>query len=311
MEQTVIVEEVRSHLSDEKVKKAIELQSYIRGYLGGFFRTRGFIEVPPVIISPVTDPLNHPVHDPHIDYYGTQYALTKSMIFHKQILVKELGSIFTFSPNVRLETPDKAETGRHLSEFTQIDVEKVGASREDMMDLVEDLYIGLLKDLSGGKVEPFNYFKRKLLVPEKPFKRIKYKEAESEYGNDFESILSSRMKEPFWIIDIPLEKREFYDREYEDQHGILRDMDLIYPEGFGEALSGGEREFKIDRIIRRIHDKNQTEEQFKWFIEYAKRGLEPSAGFGIGIERLTRFISGLKRIEDTHPFPKIPGKVSL
>lgn len=48
MEQTVIVEEVRSHLSDEKVKKAIELQSYIRGYLGGFFRTRGFIEVPPV-----------------------------------------------------------------------------------------------------------------------------------------------------------------------------------------------------------------------------------------------------------------------
>ena len=185
MEQTVIIEEVRSHLSDEKVKKAIELHSYIRGYLGGFFRGRGFIEVPPVIISPVTDPLNHPVLDPHIDYYGTQYGLTKSMIFHKQILVKELGSIFTFSPNVRLETPDKAETGRHLSEFTQIDVEKVGASREQMMDLVEDLYIGLLKDLSSGKVESFNYFDRKLIIPEKPFKRIKYKEAEKEYGNDF------------------------------------------------------------------------------------------------------------------------------
>lgn len=311
MEQTAIIEEVKSHISDKRVKNAIELQSYLRGYLGSFFRSRGFIEVPPVIISPVTDPLNHPVLDPHIDYYGTTYGLTKSMIFHKQILVKELGSIFTFSPNIRLETPEKAKTGRHLSEFTQIDVEKRGASREEMMELVEDLYTGLVKDLQSGKIKSFNYFSRRLIIPEKPFKRIKYMDAEMEYGEDFESILSSKMTEPFWIVDIPLEKREFYDREYEEQPGILKDMDLIYPEGFGEALSGGEREFHLDRIKKRIHDKNQTEEQFRWFIEYAKQGLEPSAGFGIGIERLTRFISGLERIEDTHPFPKVPGKISL
>lgn len=136
-------------------------------------------------------------------------------------------------------------------------------------------------------------------------------DALSEFGPDFESILSAKALEPFWIIDIPLDKREFYDREDPEEKGILRDMDLIYPEGFGECLSGGEREYELDRIRERIRLKNQTEEQFKWFLEYAKHGLEPSAGFGIGIERLTRYVCGLSRIEDTHPFPKIPGKISL
>ncbi len=50
------------------------------------------------------------------------------MIFHKHLLVSHFDKIFTFSPNIRIETPpDKAETGgRHLSEFTQIDVEARG-----------------------------------------------------------------------------------------------------------------------------------------------------------------------------------------
>ena len=66
------------------------------------------------------------------------------------------------------------------------------------------------------------------------------------------------------------------------------DMDLIYPEGFGEAISGGEREFEIEKILQRVALKGQNPDQFKWFIETASGGLLPSAGFGIGIERLVR-----------------------
>ena len=58
------------------------------------------------------------------------------------------------------------------------------------------------------------------------------------------------MSDPFWIIDIPVNEREFYDREDPDNEGYLMDMDLIYPEGFGEAISGGEREFEIENIHR-------------------------------------------------------------
>ena len=85
-------------------------------------------------------------------------------------------------------------------------------------------------------------------------------------------------------------------------------MDLIYPEGYGEALSGGEREYEFKRIKTRLHQKGQTLEQFKDYISLVKQGLPPSAGFGIGIERLTRFICGLQTIEEASLFPKIPGK---
>ncbi|MFG1414876.1 MAG: asparagine synthetase A [Thermoplasmataceae archaeon] len=311
MDDELIIESLHEHLSDKKVQKAIEIQSDIRAYLGKFFREHGFIEVPPVIISPITDPLNHPVLDPSIDYYGMKYGLTKSMIFHKQILAKELGSIFTFSPNIRLETPEKELTGRHLSEFTQIDVEKRDASREEMMSLVEDLMIGLTDHMIKARSSDLQFLGRRLKVPQKPFRVFRFLDAEKEYGKDFEAVLSRKMKDPFWIIDIPLENREFYDMESDSQPGVLRDMDLIYPEGFGEGLSGGEREFLQDRIKERIRKKGQSEEQFKWILAYSSRGLTFSAGFGIGIERLTRYICGLKRIEDTHPFPKTPGKLSL
>ncbi|MEM0159069.1 MAG: asparagine synthetase A [Thermoplasmataceae archaeon] len=306
-----IVNELWNRLSSDKLEIALRVHSNIRLNAARFLQERGFLEVPPVIFSTVTDPLNHPVYDPWFDYDGVRYALTKSMIFHKQILVKRFPKIYTFSPNVRLELPEKASTGRHLLEFTQLDLEMREATRDDVMDLGEDLVIALLRGVKTSLKSDLEHLGRDLAIPKKPFKRIRYTDAEEKYGSDFESVLSREEKAPFWIVDIPLEKREFYDLEKRDEPGILSDMDLIYPEGYQEALSGGEREYDIERIKGRIRKKNQTEDQFKWFLEFARLGLVPSAGFGIGIERLVRYICGYDRIEMVHPFPKIPGKVSI
>jgi asparaginyl-tRNA synthetase len=311
MEVEKVLDAKMDHVKSEKVISAVKIGSDIRYYLSGFMRKQGYVEVPPVIISPLTDPLNHPVFDPVIDYYGEKYSLTKSMIFHKQIMVQSFGSIFTFSPNIRMEEAERSSTGRHLSEFTQLDVEKRGASRDEIMSMVEEMITGLFDYIKHEDSELLSRLGRDLHIPGKPFERIKYLDAERQYGKNFESILSKKKTEPFWIIDIPLHQREFYDRESDIDSEILVDMDLVYPEGFGEAISGGEREYKLEKIKERIHKKDQTEDQFRWFIEFAKRGLEPSAGFGIGIERLTRYVCGFKRIEDTHPFPKVPGEFSL
>jgi len=309
-----VVKEIENsikHLSDEKVKHAIVVQGYIREYVTDFLRYKGYLEIPPIIISPLTDPLNHPVYDPKIHAYGGDMWITKSMIFHKQIAVQELKKIFIMSPNIRLEKEERSSTGRHLYEFTQIDIEALEKSREDMMDLAEDLIIYTIDRIKKEHPEELEYFHRNLTDYKKPFDKITYADAEKKYGKDFERKLSLEAKSPVWLIDIPLKEREFYDREYDDKPGILRDMDLIYPEGYQEASSGGEREFELSKILERIHKKGQTEDQFKWFIELAKHGIKLSTGFGIGIERFTRFVCGAKRIEDVTPFPKIPGKVSL
>lgn len=298
--------------NDVKTTKAIlKIQSEIRKILGEELRKKDFIEISPVILSPITDPLNHPTTPAQINCYGKNYSITQSMIFHKQLALQTLEKIFIFSPNIRLEPQDKKETGRHLFEFTQLDLEVKDAKREDVMKLCEELLTTIIKSIKKDCKKELETLGRNLVIPKAPFKQIRYEDAYKIYGEDFEDIISKTHKEPVWITDIPLTKREFYDKEDPEKPGYLRDMDLIYPEGYGEALSGGEREYEYKRIKERILKKGQALSQFKKYLELAKDDLPASAGFGIGIERLTRFICGLKKIEEASLFPKVPGKTCI
>ena len=291
-----------------KTKAILKIQSEIRRVLGEELRKKNFIEISPVILSPITDPLNHPTAPANINCYGKNYSITQSMIFHKQLALRTLEKIFVFSPNIRLEPLDRKDTGRHLFEFTQLDLEVKDAKREDIIRLCEELLVSIIKSVKTKNKKELELLKREITTPKTPFKQIKYKDAYGRYGKDFETMISKTHKKPVWIIDIPLHAREFYDKEDSDNPGYLRDMDLIYPEGYGEALSGGEREYKYEQIKRRILRKGQPLKQFKDYLQLARGNLPASAGFGIGIERLTRFICGLQRIEETSLFPKIPGK---
>jgi len=292
----------------EKKKAILKIQSEIRKVLGDELRKKKFIEISPVILSPITDPLNHPTAPATIQCYGKEYSITQSMIFHKQLALRTLDKIFIFSPNVRLESQKKNQTGRHLFEFTQLDVEIKNAKREDIIRLCETLLVSTLKSIKMNCKDELRLLGKTISIPKTPFKKIKYIEAYEQYGDEFEMMISESHHKPVWIIDIPLQQREFYDKEDPSNPGYLLDMDLIYPERYGEALSGGEREYEYERITQRILRKGQTLSKFKNYLELAKGDLPSSAGFGIGIERLTRYVCGLQRIEETSLFPKTPGK---
>ncbi len=294
-----------------KTQATLKIQSEIRRILAKYLRSKDFIEIPPVILSPITDPLNHPTTPRDITCYGKRYHLTQSMIFHKQLAMQYLEKIFVFSPNIRIEPLDRAKTGKHLFEFTQLDLEVRNATREDVMKLCEEMITEVIKTVKKDCKNELETLERILIIPKTPFKQIKYDDAYKQYGKDFEVMISKTHKEPIWIIDIPLKNREFYDREDPENPEHLRDMDLIYPEGYGEALSGGEREYIYERILLRMKKKNISTSNFDEYLKIAKKGLYPSAGFGLGVERFVRFICGLKKIEETTLFPKTPGKVCL
>lgn len=306
-----LVERQYERLGSGVLRHALKVQSEILQATGDFLREQGFIEILPVVMSPVTDPLRHATGKAEIEYYEDRYQLTRSMILHKQIALLAHSKIFAFSPNIRLEPIELADTGMHLAEFTQLDLEVKGAAREEVMELGEDLIIYTLSQVKTRCREELEFFKRDLTVPSKPFKRIAYREAYDRFGGNFEVIISQQHQEPIWIVDVALEAREFYDREDLERPGILVDMDVLYPEGFGEGLSGGEREHTYERVLRRIDMAGLDPEDFKLYLEFARRGLPPSAGFGIGIERFTRFICGVRSIEDVTLFPKAPGSLSL
>lgn len=295
--------------TDSERVSVLKIKSEIVRAAGVYLREQGFIEILPVILSPVTDPLSHETYDGAIDYYGTVYKLTKSMIFHKQIALRTLPRIFCFSPNVRMEPKERASCGRYLAEFVQLDLEVREATRADVMGIGEGLFLAVLDGVNAHCAEELDRLGRELPLPAAPFARITYQHAEERFGERFDEPLSLSLQEPGWVIDFPREVREFYDLEDPARPGTLLDMDLIYPGGYGEALSGGEREHTLAGILRRLEQAGIERRQFAEYLSVVKEGIPPSAGFGIGIERLTRYICALDSVAEARLFPKLPGAI--
>jgi asparaginyl-tRNA synthetase len=309
--EKLLAKRYHDRFADPAIKEMLVVKTEIRKAMANYLYNNGFLEISAVMVSPETDPLCHDVFSTEFEYYGKTYTTTKSMILHKMIAVSGIDKFFCFSPNLRLEEKETADSGRHLFEFTQLDLEIKGASREQLLKLGEGIFLHVFSEIKKNCKKQLEFFGRTLKIPETPFKRIAFEEAMDEFGKNFEVILSEKMEEPFWLIDIPDWKREFYDKEDPKRPGILLDMDLIYPEGFGEGLSGGMRENEYEKIKERISRQKLDPNDYKLYLELAKLGLPPSGGFGIGIERITRYICGLKHVKDATLFPKIPGELSL
>ncbi|RLG46288.1 MAG: asparagine synthetase, partial [Thermoproteota archaeon] len=250
---TDVIERMRSDL----LLPLIRIQTTMLKAIHDFMVSRGFLQLMPVITSKFTDPLapdpgSGVVAIPKIRYYDQELVLTQSMLLHKQLaLLTGADKIYIMSPNVRLENEKKRSTGKHLFEFTQMDFEVAYGTMKQIMSLVEDLVIETIKAVRAERKEDLESFGRELRIPEKPFKVYTTHEMEERYGKEWELPASREHDDPFWVID---HDREFYDREDPERPGHFRNYDLIYPEGFGEGLSGGEREWEYDRILRRIKE---------------------------------------------------------
>jgi len=295
------------------------LGSAIREYLNG----EGFTELLPPIIGPVTDPGIRGAKQATIDFYGREYKVMSSAILYKQMMAASLGRIYFFSPNVRLEPLETAATGRHLVEFVQVDVEESGATCEDAMRRAESLVASVsryAKDRLGSELAALG---RTLNGAAPPFRRLSYGatlEILKGHGRDIpygveipwahEEFLSSLFAEPFFIHDYPRGSRGFYDREDPSRPGILKDFDLLYPEGYGEASSGAEREYEYAKVIARLRETGENPAKYEWYLDMLREGIPASAGFGIGVERLTRYICGLKSVWEARPYPKVAGVFS-
>lgn len=309
--EALLAKKYYERFRDPAMREMLIVKTQVRNAMANYLFNNGFLEISAVMVSPETDPLCHDVFSTDFEYYGETYTITKSMILHKLMAVTGVEKFFCFSPNLRLEVKETAQTGRHLFEFTQLDLEIRNASRDDLLKLGEEIYTHVFTEVKKNCKKQLDFFGRDFKIPKTPFKRVAFMDAMEKHGKDFEVILSKEMEDPFWLIDIPDWKREFYDKEDPKRPGILLDMDVIYPEGFGEGLSGGMRENEYDKIKERIIRQNLDLDDYKLYLELAKLGFPPSGGFGIGIERITRYICGIKHVKDATLFPKIPGELSL
>jgi len=307
-------------LRNNGLTNVFKVQDEIISSIRAFLKTEGFVEILAPIIGPVTDPGIRGAKQVTIDYYGVPFKVMSSMILYKQMIITALPKIFALSPNIRLEPLETLKTRRHLTEFRQIDLEVAYATCEEVMRLGERMLCQVITDVKSKCGKELGERDKTLKVPRVPFKRYTYKEAleilESvginvEYGKEIpweaEEAISRMQSEPFWITNFPATARGFYYMENEEEPGLLEDFDLIYPEGFGEAISGGKREHRYGKLVERMRKSGENLADYEWYLDMLKAGIPPSAGFGIGVERLTRFICGLENIWDAVPFPKVAG----
>lgn len=285
------------------------LQSLTSSYVA-----EGFQWLLPVALSQSTDPL---WPDPgasidkriEVDIYGKVVRTTASMIIHK-LVASSLAypKLFIVSPNIRIEKAERAKTGKHIYEFTQLDFEVRDAKSKDIFALVERALVTLVKSLKKNLSAELKTLRcEPMKIPKVPFKVVDKDDLEKEYGSDsWETRLAAETKEPIWVTNIP---REFYD--FEDfATGKWDNYDLFLP-GFGEVLSGAKREWQYDKISKKIERDQVKKDSFALLLKLAKDGkIKPSAGAGIGIERLVGWATGVKHIAETQPFPRVPGTVN-
>ena len=148
-----------------------------------------------------------------------------------------------------------------------------------------------------------------ILKNSKPNKKGKFKYQLDNWGIDFQSeherfLVEKYFKSPVVVYDYPSKIKAFYMR-MNDDNKTVRAMDILFP-GIGEIVGGSQREERIDVLKDRIKLLNIDEKELWWYLDLRKFGTVKHSGFGLGLERLILFITGMSNIRDVIPFPRTP-----
>jgi asparaginyl-tRNA synthetase len=318
----------REHLTSPVTRAVLRVQHVALAATREYLSEQGCTELLLPIIGPVTDPGARGAKQVDLDYYGHRYKLMTSAILYKQASLTAFDRFFTIAPNVRLEPLETCNTSRHLAEFHQIDVELAGASRDEAMAVAEGTVrhvirrcvdqaaaelTGLSRDtsafdplLAGQRFGRHTHTRAVELLhslghPQNP---------DGEIDWTGEATLSAGAATPFFITDYPKGSRGFYDKEDRDHPGRLRNFDLLAAEGYGELCSGGEREHEYGPIVTRMRETGENPAKYGWYLKLVRAGIPGSAGFGIGLQRLLRYVTGLDHAWQASAYPKVPGVVA-
>lgn len=253
-----------------------------------------------------------------LDYFGKTAYLAQSPQLYKEQMTLGLERVFEISAFYRAE---KSHTGRHLSEFTSVDIEAAFMDYTDVMDILEFLIINTYKEIAENCKEELENINRQISVPKAPFDRISYQnvidelQSEGERVNFGEDLLDSHLriigeKHPgfYFITEWPLKLKPFYIREMEDTPHISRSFDLQY--GYLELSSGGTRLHDPTVIKSRLLEQGLNPAQFSDHLKTYEWGMPPHAGWGMGFERLMATIVGTDNVREVTLYPRDPERLA-
>ena len=109
---------------------------------------------------------------------------------------------------------------------------------------------------------------------------------------------------PVMVYDYPKDIKAFY-MKLNDDGKTVRAVDVLVP-GIGEIIGGSQREENYDVLLSRIKELGLNPEDYRWYLDLRKYGSVVHSGFGLGFERLLRYVTGMANLRDVIPFPRTP-----
>ena len=252
-----------------------------------------------------------------LDYFGKQAYLAQSPQLYKEQMTIGLERVFEIASFYRAE---KSHTGRHLSEFTSVDIEAAFMNYTDVMNVLEDLVVDTFKYVSENCKKELEIIGNKTITSDHPFEKITYsqaldelkeKDVKLEFGDDLLDshlrILGESHPSFYFLTDWPIKLKPFYIAEKQDNVELSESFDLQC--GYLELSSGGSRLHNPEKIKARLKEQNLDPSKFSEHLQAFDWGMPPHAGWGLGLERLLTIILGIDNVREVILYPRDPERL--
>jgi len=267
------------------------------------------------------------------DFFGKPTNLTVSGQLNAETYACALTKVYTFGPTFRAEN---SNTSRHLSEFWMIEPEVAFADMNDAIALSERMLKFVIRQVMSKNEGDLAFFNQH--IDKTCLKRLhdfvnndfivcdytdaisilqstKHKfEVKVEWGMDLNSeheryLAEKHFNAPVALTNYPKDIKSFYMRQNDDGKTVAA-FDVLAP-GIGEIIGGSQREERLDVLLSKMKEKNLNPEDYSWYLDLRRYGTVPHAGYGLGLERLISYITGVQNVRDTIPFPRTPNNISF
>ncbi|MER3553471.1 MAG: lysine--tRNA ligase [Meiothermus sp.] len=324
-------------IQNPEVREVFRTRSRIVKYIRDYFDSKGFLEVEGPTLQAVAGGTEAKPFTTFHEALGHEFSLRIALELHlKRLLVGGFERVFEIGRNYRNE----GISVKHNPEFTMLEAYWAYADYNDMMNLIEDLLSGMVQTIHGTTTV---HYGDKTLDFAKPFKRLDFVTALKEKsGIDFDPTDLERLRlwtaakhpemrsvpsyklldklfgeyveptliNPTFVTDVPLAISPLVKRHRDPERpGITERADLfvggveispIYSE-LNDALEQRARfEEQSKRRASGDDEEPEVDEDFLLALEY---GMPPAAGMGLGIDRLTMFLTNQQSIRDVILFP--------
>ena len=265
------------------------------------------------------------------DFFGKRAALSVSGQLEGEVAAMAFGKIYTFGPSFRAE---KSNTPRHVAEFWHVEPEVAFAELPDIIEIAEALIKHIISTVLEKCPDELAFFEKHFekgliqkleTVAGHDFAVMTYTEAIEklkasgqkfqypvEWGADLmtehERYISEEIcKKPVFLTDYPREIKSFYMKQNPDGKTVAA-TDLLVP-GVGEIIGCSEREADLDKLLCAMKERGMSLDEYEHYISLRKFGSVPHSGFGLGLERIIMYVTGMSNIRDVILYPRTVGNI--